>query len=47
MVRRTARAEGRRRCQGQDHPKGRVAAGPGVVIGLVRCAASIKVLFLA
>ncbi|MEM7043712.1 MAG: hypothetical protein AAF543_12955 [Pseudomonadota bacterium] len=46
-MQRTASGEGRRRCQGQRYPKGRLAAGSGFVIGLERCAASLSVLFLS
>ncbi len=47
MMRRTASGKKRRKYQGQGHPQGRVAAGPGFVTGFDRCAASIKALILA
>ncbi len=37
----------RKPSQDGGHPKGRVAAGPVVVIGFERCAVSLSLLFLA
>ncbi|MDH3771228.1 MAG: hypothetical protein OET79_09645 [Nitrospirota bacterium] len=46
-MRRIASDKGRSRCRGRGHPKGRLAAGSCVVIGLERCHASPFALFLA